>query len=143
MRLLYKNFTIFIISVSLLIININSVHAIKLLEIGADDPNLVEQEQAFAGGAGFTSQGRTGISNIVAAGIKASLGLLGVIFIILIIASGYQWMTAGGNEEKVAKARQTIIRAAIGLTIIVAAYAITHFVFINLPWGTGYTGGAT
>jgi len=35
--------------------------------------------------------------------INSLLTLLGVIFIIFIIIAGFQWMTAGGNEQKVEK----------------------------------------
>ena len=46
-------------------------------------------------------------------------------------------MTAGGDEAKVTKAKETLRRAIIGLMIIIAAYAITVFVFKALPAGTG------
>lgn len=56
------------------------------------------------------------------------LGFLGVVFIILIIAGGYQWLTSGGNEEKIKHARDRIIHAIIGLIIIILSYAIAFFV---------------
>lgn len=83
----------------------------------------------------------TTVGNVVAAFIKGFLGLLGVIFVILIVVAGFNWMTAGGDEEKIKKATQTISRAVIGLIIIVAAYAITYFVFANLPTSSGQYGG--
>ncbi len=73
------------------------------------------------------------LGEVVAIAIKGFLGLLGVIFIILIVIAGYNWMTARGDEEKITKATTTIRSAIIGLLIIVAAYAITYFVFANLP----------
>jgi amino acid transporter len=75
--------------------------------------------------------------NVVASIINMVLSLLAVLFVVLIIVSGYQWMTAGGNEEQVKKAQSRIKNAIIGLIIIVAAYAITAFVFQNLPGGGG------
>jgi len=65
--------------------------------------------------------------------ISAFLGLLGIIFLVLIIYAGYNWMTAQGDEEKVTIAKNTLTRAVIGLIIIVAAYSITYFVFSSLP----------
>ncbi|MFH1890884.1 MAG: hypothetical protein ABIJ91_04980 [Candidatus Kuenenbacteria bacterium] len=56
------------------------------------------------------------------------LGLLGVIFLVLIIFSGIMWMTAGGNEETVTKARGIIKGAIIGAIIILGSYALTYFV---------------
>ncbi len=60
--------------------------------------------------------------------VSAFLGLLGVIFMVLIIYAGYNWMTAEGEEEKVKKAKDTIRQAIIGLVLIIAAYAIWAFV---------------
>ncbi|HNV12434.1 MAG TPA: pilin [bacterium] len=56
--------------------------------------------------------------------VSTALSLIGVVFIILIILGGYQWMTAGGNEEQVSKAKDRIKNAIIGLVITVSAYAI-------------------
>lgn len=71
----------------------------------------------------------------IASIIKTILELLGFIFVILMIYAGILWMTAGGNEKQVEKAKNIISRAAIGLIIIVSAYAITYFIFANLPGG--------
>jgi hypothetical protein len=84
------------------------------------------------------------IYGIVADLIGVFLGLLGVIFIILIILSGYWWMTASGDEQKLTKAKDTIYRAIIGLIITAAAYAITGFVFQHIGGGgsgSGLTSG--
>ena len=71
----------------------------------------------------------TTISEIAGTAVSAFLGLLGVIFIILILLAGYNWMTASGEEEKINKAKKTIQRAIIGLIIVVGAYAIWSFIW--------------
>jgi amino acid transporter len=86
-----------------------------------------EQENAFKVGSGLNFSLTPG--DIAATAIKTILGLLGIIFVVLIVYSGFQWMTAQGNEEKVTKARETISRAIIGLLIVIAAWSITYFVF--------------
>ena len=60
--------------------------------------------------------------------IKQALGLLGIILAILVIYSGYLWMTAQGNEEQVTKAKKMITNAVIGMILAFSAYAITDFV---------------
>lgn len=72
------------------------------------------------------------IGEAIARVIKIALSLLGAIFIILIIYAGFMWMTSGGNEEKIKKAKETIIAAIIGLAIIVLAYAATFFIIESL-----------
>jgi hypothetical protein len=65
--------------------------------------------------------------------IAVALLLLGIIFLILMIYGGYMWMTAGGDEQKVEKAKGLIRNAIIGLVIVLAAYAITAFME-NIAW---------
>lgn len=59
--------------------------------------------------------------------VRVGLGLLGTIFLVMVIYAGYLWMTAGGNEENIEKAKSLIYRGVIGLTIILAAASITKF----------------
>ncbi len=80
--------------------------------------------------------GEASIGEIVAAAIQAVLGLLGVIFLVLMVLAGFNWMTANGDEKKVEKATGTIKTAVIGLVIVLAAYAITYFIFRYLPFSS-------
>jgi len=60
--------------------------------------------------------------------ISIILSFVGVLFFILMIYAGILWMTAQGNEQQVAKAKDLLINATIGLIITLAAYAITSFI---------------
>lgn len=64
--------------------------------------------------------------------IKAFLGTLGVIFLVLVIYGGYLWMTAGGDSDQVDKAKKIFINATVGLIIILASYAITSYIIEKL-----------
>lgn len=64
---------------------------------------------------------------IVAQIIRAALSLFGMVFFVLMIYAGYLWMTAGGNDEQVTKAKSLLFQATIGAAIIFAAYSITTF----------------
>jgi uncharacterized iron-regulated membrane protein len=72
------------------------------------------------------------ILSLVGLLVKALLGLLGVVFLILIIYAGIMWMTAAGNEDRVKKAQSILRNAIIGIIITVAAYAISYFVLFQL-----------
>lgn len=52
------------------------------------------------------------------------LAFLGIVFMVLMVMAGLRWMTARGNEQEVEKAKKTIEGAAIGLLIVVLAYAL-------------------
>ncbi|MBI5230415.1 MAG: IPT/TIG domain-containing protein, partial [Candidatus Magasanikbacteria bacterium] len=64
--------------------------------------------------------------------IRIALGLLGVIVIGFMLYAGYLWMTAGGDEEKVATAKKVLRNAVIGLAIILSSVAITQFIISKL-----------
>ena len=61
--------------------------------------------------------------------LRGLFGLLGTVFLVLIIYGGFLWMTAAGNDENISKAKKIITQAAIGLLVIVIAYALTDFIF--------------
>ncbi len=55
-------------------------------------------------------------------------GIVAAVAALVIIIGGIMWMTAGGDEERVTKARKTILAAIIGLIIVGAAVGIVTFV---------------
>lgn len=77
-------------------------------------------------GTGFN----TDISLPAAAGkvLNVFLGLLGIIFVILIIRSGFKWLMAGGDEKQVEDAKKYITRAVMGLIITLSAWGIWNFI---------------
>ncbi len=64
--------------------------------------------------------------------IKVFLGFMGTIMLILMLLSGYWYFTARGLEERITKAQDTARRAFIGLIIIMMAYGVTQFIFLNV-----------
>lgn len=60
------------------------------------------------------------------------LSFIGVILLINMAFAGYSWMSSGGNEESIKKAKDKIKNSIIGLIIIVAAYIITDLIFGSL-----------
>ncbi|MCK5060947.1 hypothetical protein KAR28_00185 [Candidatus Parcubacteria bacterium] len=60
--------------------------------------------------------------------VKYLMTFLGIIAVVVILIGGFRWMTAGGNEDKIASAKKTITAGAIGLVVILAAFAIVTFV---------------
>ncbi|MBU2575994.1 pilin [Patescibacteria group bacterium] len=83
------------------------------------------------------------IKQIIALIINIFLGFLGIIAVILILYAGYMWMTAGGNEEKVAQAKLILRNAVIGLVIVLSSWAIASFVISRLSDATGGGGVGT
>jgi len=72
--------------------------------------------------------GTTDVATIIGSLVSQVLGLVGVLFLILMIYGGFLWMTAQGNEEQIKKAKNVITGAVIGAVIVFMAYSITYFV---------------
>lgn len=90
--------------------------------------------------ANSTGLGQGDLTSTIGSIIRAALGFLGVIAVVIILYGGFKWMTAGGNEEKVDEARKLIIAGIIGLAIILSAYAIASFVITQLVTATTNAG---
>ena len=60
--------------------------------------------------------------------VKGALGIVGVIFLVLVIYAGVMWMLARGDETKIKSARNIIVTSITGFIIVMVSYAITSFV---------------
>jgi hypothetical protein len=98
----------------------------------------VENVESVAVTSGFgTSDLLTIIGNV----IKVFLGLLGIIFLVLVIYAGYLWMTAGGDDKRVDRAKKMLINAVVGIVIILFSYGITSFLMNAFLDATGGRNG--
>jgi len=73
--------------------------------------------------------GGVGLIGILSRLIKTFLGLTGAIALLVFVYSGVLYMTAGGSETQVTKAKDAMKYAFIGLALIMGAYALTSFYF--------------
>lgn len=97
-----------------------------------DEGTLLPDEFGQATGLDTDASLEETIGNI----INIVLGFLGIVAIVIVLFGGFKWMTAGGNDEKVADAKKLLIAGVIGLAIILSAYAITSFVIGSLLTAT-------
>lgn len=114
-----------------------SVALLSPFAVAAADcpPGLSGAQCNLTGAAPGGVTGKT-LPELIGSLINALLGVLGIIFVVLIVYAGFLWMTAQGDTKKVDTARTMIIQAVIGLVIIVAAYAISTFVISTLVSAT-------
>ncbi len=63
--------------------------------------------------------------------LSVVFGVLGLICVIVITIAGLQYVLSGGDPQKTAKAKNTILYAVIGLAVAISAFAIVRFVFDN------------
>jgi hypothetical protein len=95
-------------------------------------PSSVNLSGALTEAGTNAALGTRTIGEIVANIIQVVLGLLGVVFVILIIYSGFLWMSASGNDERIKSAQGHLRNAVIGVSIVIGAQIITYFVLYNV-----------
>lgn len=100
----------------------------------AEPAGLTDNMKALGNAASYETEnvGQNSIYGLVGSLVGIFLGVLGVVFVILFILAGYNWMMAGGDVAKLDKAKDSMWRAIIGLLIIIGAYAIQSYVFGRL-----------
>lgn len=128
-----------IIGSGLILVSISSAQ-----EIGRDQTLLALSSDYNLGAAAPADLHGPDIPTRVGAIIKAVLGLTGIILLYLLVSGGFEWMTAGGNPEKVEKARKLIISAIVGFVLIFMSYSLTiliskNFFNTNTPEQTEFT----
>jgi hypothetical protein len=65
---------------------------------------------------------------LIANGLNIAYFVIGMIAVVMMIMAGYSYMTADGDPGKAQKGMRTIIYCAIGLVVVIFAFAITNFV---------------
>jgi hypothetical protein len=98
---------------------------------GPEDSSILNKLSTVADNGGYNIGANSGLMVVIGTIVQAVLGLLGAIFIILMVYAGFLWMTAAGLEPKIEKAQSIIKTSIIGLVITLSSWAIWSFIFAN------------
>ncbi len=71
------------------------------------------------------------LASIIKRVLTWALGFAVVVAVIIIIAAGYMYITAAGDENKIKKATTTLTWAVIGLIVAFIALLLVQFVMKN------------
>jgi hypothetical protein len=63
--------------------------------------------------------------------IKAALGLLGGLTLVMVVYGGFQWLTAAGNKEKIVAGTKTMVWAIIGLILVLGSYLLLNTILLD------------
>jgi len=91
------------------------------------------------GGPGNPANPSQGVLTVAGGVVRSVIVLVGIVFLILLIAAGIMWLTSAGSENQIKKAKSIISTSVIGIVIIALAYVIVTFV-MGLFSGTGGAG---
>ena len=120
---------------SILFLSLFSLFFYIPVEAGYMD-DLETQLSATAGPEGATFQAPADPRTIVAKVIIVASGFMGIIFTGMAFYAGFLWLSSGGNEEKIGKAKKIIVYSIIGAILCLSAYSITYFVSQSLSTAT-------
>lgn len=68
--------------------------------------------------------GAEGISKFLSNFVNLIYALAAVVLIFMLLWGAYDWLTSGGEKEKVEQARQKITHSLIGIVIFAAAFGL-------------------
>lgn len=88
-------------------------------------------KEALKDTGGVNKSGAT-VTETLQSIINMLLFIAGVIAVLIIVVSGFRFVTSNGDAGSVSKAKNTIIYALIGLVVAVMAYAIVNFILGNI-----------
>jgi hypothetical protein len=74
----------------------------------------------------------TDAEDVIGQGINILMMFMGAIMFALVVYGGGLWMTAGGNNEQITKAKNIIIWSALGVMVMLASYIVINFVFTQV-----------
>jgi uncharacterized BrkB/YihY/UPF0761 family membrane protein len=75
------------------------------------------------------------IAQLIANLLKVAFSLVGLFLLVMLLWGGVEWMIAGGDKEKMTKARGKITSALIGFVIFMSVFAIINFIAPALGFG--------
>lgn len=68
----------------------------------------------------------TDIGDFIATIYQYSVGVIGIIAVLMIIVGGVQWIVAGGSKDTILSAKKKIVSSVTGLTIAALSYVILN-----------------
>jgi ABC-type transport system involved in cytochrome bd biosynthesis fused ATPase/permease subunit len=76
------------------------------------------------------------LDTVISSLVASVIGLVGIAFIVMLVFSGYSYISAAGNKEALARAQHSFMNAFIGLIVTLAAWIIvnmaSNFLGLNL-----------
>jgi len=114
-----------------------SVEEVKLLQQQSSTPMTADEaaEQANQAASSLKTKalelnpiGISGPTDIFTIAINVMMAFMGSIALLLYIWAGFLWMSAGGNSERVDKAKSILVWTTLGVVAIGASYMLINTV---------------
>jgi len=118
-----KKISLLIVSLSLVMMPILTLMSAPVFADANSDVQL--------GISGASSGGPT-VNSLITNGIKLFGFVIGVVAVIMVMIGGFKFITAQGDANQVASARNTILYAIVGLAVAALAETIVKFALVKI-----------
>ena len=106
----------------------------KLVLLGSSLLTLLSPISVFAGSPNPATdilitrptQGFASLGNAISSILTMAFAIAILVVLIMLIWGAFEWIASGGDKDSVAKARNRIINALIGLAVLAIAYALAR-----------------
>lgn len=100
----------------------------ELLKLIAKPAHAAVQNLFNPGSAPNLGLSITDLGAAVISGVRALIAVAGLLFFVMLVVGGIQYVLSGGDKVGATAARDRITHALIGIIIVAAAFAITALV---------------
>ena len=143
-------FPIFILAISYLLLAAPAVHAQCVPVVACAPPSVWSERPPCASGLGVCAPpaapaptsgtalqlpnplGTANVPIIVGRIIRVLSGGAGMIALLMFVYGGFQWLTSGGNAEKIKKGQAIILWSLIGLVVMFSSYIAARYIIETL-----------
>jgi len=116
-----------------------------MIKVFADDTNPIGQISPPPGIGTFGDDVSTALAKLFETGIRLFIIVAGIVLIIYLLWGSFDWITSGGDKERLAKAQSKITNAAIGMVLIFVMLSVWGLItgnilgIIKIRNGIGFT----
>lgn len=64
--------------------------------------------------------------------IRAALGLIGAILLVIIVYAGFTYATSLGEDKRITRAKNTLTYAVVGIVVIAGAFILADYIIENI-----------
>ena len=74
----------------------------------------------------------TAVGSLISLGVKLFIFASGMALLIYLLLGAFDWITSGGDKEKLSKAQGKIINAIVGILVVIVVLSIFCIVTVNI-----------
>lgn len=103
--------------------------------LAGDVENVIGTINAPSGMNEFKDDPVGGLGKLLSTGISIFFLVASLALLIYLLWGAYDWLTSGGEKEKLSKAQLKIVNAIVGMLLMIVAIVVFNVIMINVLGG--------